>query len=175
MKFKSLALLLPLSALMSLPVQADETGWDAKTPSYLSLGLGAYDVKKDSNGGAADFRLEYRSGTPFFWKMKPWGGLEVNSDGSAWAGIGVLGDYVASNGLYFTPSFAPGLYTRGGSDKNLGHVIEFRTQVEVGYQFEGKSRLGIAISHLSNASIGERNPGTEVLNLYYHMPLDGWF
>jgi hypothetical protein len=31
--------------------------------------------------------------------------------------------------------------------------------------------LGVAISHLSNAGIGDRNPGTEIATLYYSLPL----
>ena len=50
--------------------------------------------------------------------------------------------------------------------------VEFRSQVELGYQFENQSRLSLAFSHISNAELGDDNPGTEVLNLYYHLPLD---
>jgi hypothetical protein len=33
--------------------------------------------------------------------------------------------------------------------------------------------LSLAFGHISNASIGTDNPGVEILNLYYSLPLDG--
>lgn len=76
--------------------------------------------------------------------------------------------------VVLTGSFAPGLYEDGGG-KNLGHTIEFRSQVELGYQFENRSRLSLAFSHISNGSLSDDNPGVELLNLYYHIPLDVLF
>ncbi len=74
-----------------------------------------------------------------------------------------------------TPSFGGGFYA-DGSGKKLGHEIEFRSQIELAYRFDNRSRLGVAFSHISNASIGgDKNPGVEVLNIYYALPLDGLF
>ncbi|HEY9547992.1 MAG TPA: acyloxyacyl hydrolase [Kiloniellaceae bacterium] len=140
-----------------------------ETPAVLSGGVGWYDFKIQDNE-AADFRLEYRHGDDFLW-LKPWGGLEVTSDGAVWGGAGVLIDITFFDAVVLTGSFAPGLY-EDGNGKDLGHLIEFRSQVELGYQFENQSRLALAFSHLSNGSLNEDNPGVEVLDLYYHIPLD---
>lgn len=140
-----------------------------ETPAVLSGGVGWYDFNLQDDQ-AVDFRLEYRHGDDFLW-LKPWGGIEATSDGSVWGGIGVLVDITFFDSIVLTGSFAPGLYEDGGG-KDLGHTIEFRSQVELGYQFENQSRLAVSFSHLSNADIGHDNPGTEVLNLYYHLPLD---
>jgi hypothetical protein len=142
------------------------------TPAVLSAGVGWYDFNLQDDE-AVDFRLEYRHGDDFLW-LKPWGGLEVTSDGSVWGGVGVLVDITFFDSVVLTGSFAPGLY-EDGSGKDLGHVVEFRSQVELGYQFENQSRLSLAFSHISNAHLGDDNPGTEVLNLYYHLPLDVLF
>lgn len=144
----------------------------SETPAMISAGVGWYDMnlKEDQ---AVDFRLEYRHDGSFLW-LKPWGGLEVTSDGSVWGGAGVLIDFVFFDSVVLTGSFAPGLWAKGGG-KDLGHVVEFRSQVELGYQFENESRLSIAFSHISNADLDDLNPGTEVLNLYYHIPLDVLF
>src|SRR3546814_389899 len=128
------------------------------------------DLFKIQDNEAADFRLEYRHGDDFLW-LKPWGGLEVTSDGAVWGGVGVLIDITFFDAVVLTGSFAPGLY-EDGNGKDLGHLIEFRSQVELGYQFENQSRLALAFSHLSNGSLNEDNPGVEVLDLYYHIPLD---
>ncbi|MGD1878183.1 MAG: acyloxyacyl hydrolase [Kiloniellaceae bacterium] len=143
-----------------------------ETPAVLSGGVGWYDVNLQDDQ-AVDFRLEYRHGDDFLW-LKPWGGIEATSDGSVWGGVGVLIDITFFDSIVLTGSFAPGLYEDGGG-KDLGHTIEFRSQIELGYQFENQSRLAVSFSHLSNADIGDRNPGTEVLNLYYHLPLDMLF
>ena len=140
-----------------------------ETPAVISGGVGWYDLV-DSDDEAVDFRLEYRHGEDFLW-LKPWGGLEVTTDGSVWGGIGVLMDFTFFDKIVLTGSFAPGLWSRG-SGKDLDHVVEFRSQAELGYQFDNKSRLSVAFSHLSNAGLGDDNPGVEVLSLYYHLPLD---
>ena len=142
------------------------------TPAVISGGVGWYDLVQ-SDDEAVDFRLEYRHGDDFLW-LKPWGGVEVTSDGSVWGGIGVLMDITFFDAVVLTGSIAPGLYEDGGG-KDLGSVFEIRSQVELGYQFENKSRLSLAFSHISNASVADDNPGAEVLNLYYHLPLDVLF
>ena len=46
---------------------------------------------------------------------------------------------------------------------NLGNNLEFRSGVELAYQFKDKMRAGVAIFHLSNGGISSQNPGTEAL------------
>jgi len=60
--------------------------------------------------------------------------------------------------LIFTPSFAPGLYHEGDG-KDLGHVIEFKSEVQFSYEISKNSKIGFSYNHLSNASIGDKNPG----------------
>jgi hypothetical protein len=143
-----------------------------ETPAVISGGVGWFDLVQNDDE-AVDFRLEYRHGDDFLW-LKPWAGLEATSDGSVWGGIGVLMDITFFDSIVLTGSIAPGLYEDGGG-KDLGSVFEIRSQVELGYQFENKSRLSLAFSHTSNASIADDNPGVEVLSLYYHLPLDVLF
>ena len=140
-----------------------------ETPAVISAGVGWYDLVQDDNE-AVDFRLEYRHGDDFLF-LKPWGGVEVTTDGSVWGGIGVLVDITFFDSVVLTGSFAPGLWAEGDG-KDLGHVVEFRSQVELGYQFENQSRLSVSFSHTSNANLDDTNPGVEVLSLYYHLPLD---
>jgi lipid A 3-O-deacylase len=60
--------------------------------------------------------------------------------------------------LTFTPSFTPGLYHEGNG-KDLGHVIEFKSEVQFSYAFSENSKIGFSYNHVSNASIGDKNPG----------------
>lgn len=58
----------------------------------------------------------------------------------------------------FTPSFAPGLYGEGNG-KDLGHILEFKTEVQASYNLSENSSLGMSYNHISNASLGNKNPG----------------
>ena len=60
--------------------------------------------------------------------------------------------------LMFTPSFAPGLYYEGDG-KDLGHVIEFKSEIQFTYEFSDNSHIGFSYNHVSNASLGDKNPG----------------
>ena len=60
--------------------------------------------------------------------------------------------------LTFTPSFAPGLYHKGDG-KDLGHVLEFKSEVQLSYAVSDKTSFGISYNHVSNASLGNKNPG----------------
>ena len=60
--------------------------------------------------------------------------------------------------LTFTPSFAPGLYHKGDG-KDLGHVLEFKSEIQFSYDFFGNSKVGVSYNHVSNASLGDKNPG----------------
>ena len=58
----------------------------------------------------------------------------------------------------FTPSFAPGLYHEGDG-KDLGHVLEFKSEVQISFDLSQSSKLGFSYNHVSNASLGDKNPG----------------
>ena len=60
--------------------------------------------------------------------------------------------------LTFTPSFAPGLYDKGDG-KDLGHILEFKSEVQLSFAFSENSKIGASYNHVSNASLGDKNPG----------------
>ena len=68
------------------------------------------------------------------------------------------------------PGAGVGAYSEGNG-KDLGHAIEFRTQVEFARRLRNDARIAIALSHISNASLGDENPGAEILSLYYSIPV----
>lgn len=145
--------------------------------ALLSFGVGYFDVlravKDDDADDAADFRLEYRHNQKL-WIFKPWAGIEGTSEGGIWGGAGVLVDIYFGKHVVLTPNFGVGVFEEG-SGLDLGSALEFRSQIELAYRFEDRSRLGIAFSHLSNAGIGDDNPGTEIATVYYHLPLEKLF
>ena len=130
-------------------------------PHFISLAAGYYDINDDMD--AAEFRAEFR-GRDGIWYFKPFGGLMVTSDEAVNVFVGTLVDFNLGSRFVVTPSFAVGLY-RDGDGKDLGHVIEFRSGIELAYRFDDRSRLGVSFYHLSNAGLDDHNPGTEVVSL----------
>ena len=141
-------------------------------PSFISLGAGATGVIADRKQGAA-FNIEYRSDYEL-WKIRPFVGGFATSDASVYGYFGFLLDIYFGNRWVLTPNTAVGAYTDGDGE-DLGHVIEFRSGFELAYRFDDRSRLGVAVHHLSNASIGDENPGTETALIYYSIPLNSLF
>ncbi|MDC0250021.1 acyloxyacyl hydrolase [Candidatus Pelagibacter sp.] len=60
--------------------------------------------------------------------------------------------------LSFTPSFAPGLYHEGDG-KDLGHILEFKSEIQFSYELSKDASIGLSYNHISNASLGDKNPG----------------
>ena len=86
----------------------------------------------------------------FLGILQPVTGLMMTADNAA---------YIYNEGpLKFTPSFTPGLYSKGDG-KDLGHVIEFKTEIQISYEFSSNSEIALSYNHISNASLGDKNPG----------------
>lgn len=149
-------------AVVAAPASAQE-------PSFLSVGIGWYDINDDMD--AVDLRIEYRSKAKVLGFVKPWVGIEITSDAAAYGVAGVLADIYFGRRIVLTPSFGVGVYA-DGDGKDLGSAIEFRSQLELGYRFDNRSRIALAFSHISNAHLTNQNPGSEILTVYYHVPLD---
>ena len=62
--------------------------------------------------------------------------------------------------LTFTPSFAPGLYHKGDG-KDLGSPLEFKSEVQLSIDLLPGTTLGYSQSHISNADLGDTNPGAD--------------
>ena len=57
-----------------------------------------------------------------------------------------------------TPSFAPGYYS-SGDGKDLGHSLEFKSEVQMSLNLSDSTQFGMSYNHISNASLGDKNPG----------------
>lgn len=98
-------------------------------------------------------------------------GAEIDTNSSTYGYAGLLYDYAINDKWSITPSLAAGFYSQG-SGKDLGGALEFRQNLEVSYKFTDQSRVGLAISHKSNASLYRANPGTETIQAVYSVSLD---
>ncbi len=154
-------LLLFLSNFSFVSAKADD-------PSFLTTGVGLFDFNREKDEGL-EFRFDYRSDKKV-WHFKPLATAAIVTNGMSFIGAGLLLDVYFGNRFVVTPSFAPTWWQGKTDDLDLGHGLEFRSQIEFAYRFDDRSRLGLGISHSSNASIGDKNPGTETLMLNYSYP-----
>tara|TARA_B100000579_G_C22618489_1_gene750746 strand:- start:70 stop:600 length:531 start_codon:yes stop_codon:yes gene_type:complete len=154
---------------------------------YDVFGIGIYDVKFDgsSSNYATDIRFERRLDNTLvdigpeednFFYLKPFVGVEVTTDSAFYVLGGIylednLGKLFTGNEneWNFTPSFGLGYYD-DGNGKKLGNALEFRTTFEISYQLKNQDRIGFSLGHISNANIGNKNPGVEIINLSYQKP-----
>ena len=93
----------------------------------------------------------------FLGNVSPITGGFLTENSAAYIYTGVEWN-VDMGGLTLTPSFAPGLYHEGDG-KDLGHVLEFKSEVQLSYAASERSSLSVSYNHVSNASLGDKNPG----------------
>jgi lipid A 3-O-deacylase len=94
----------------------------------------------------------------FLGNSSPVTGGFVTENSAAYIYTGVEWNYAMSDKIKFTPSFAPGIYHQGDG-KDLGHALEFKTEVQLSYAISESTNLGMSYNHISNASLGDKNPG----------------
>ena len=136
--------------------------------NLLTFGGGIWDWNDAETSGL--FNIEYRHGKRY-GPFKPMVGGLINTDHGFHVYAGIRIDLYLTDKIVVTPSFAPGLYERGDG-KELGHIVEFRSGLDLAYRRENGSRIGVEVHHLSNASLDENNPGTETFLFTYSIPLN---
>jgi hypothetical protein len=147
--------------LASLVGGPSARGSELGSGATLVAGSGWFDCNR-RHDQAAELRFEYRS-RPIAPGLRLVAASIATSDRSLFAGTGVA--YQFRVGAWdLTPTFVPGYYRRGDG-RDLGYPLEFRSQLEIGRRLRGGPRIAIALSHLSNAGLGSRNPGQESLTL----------
>ena len=156
---------------------------------YDIFGIGLYDIKFDGSqtNQATDLRYERRFDNSLveigpesenFFYLKPFVGIETTTDSAVYILGGIyLEDNLGTlfvgedSNFVFTPSFGAGFYD-DGDGKKLGNDIQFRTTFEFSYELKNKNRIGISYGHISNANLGDKNPGVEILSFSYQIPFN---
>ena len=93
----------------------------------------------------------------FLGTLSPITGGFVTENQALYAYTGIEWNFDLGS-INITPSFAPGLYGEGNG-KDLGHILEFKSEVQASWNLSESSELGMSYNHLSNASLGDKNPG----------------
>ena len=157
MKFRFLTFLLTFLCL-GISIQADENNTD------ISFYTGTFDVNDQVGDDKTSLiGIEHKNPDLFrdtlLGKFKPITGAFITGDSSVYLYTGVEGQYNVGP-LKILPSFAPGYYEKGDG-KDLGSVLEFKSEIKVGLDIFENSKLSYSYSHISNNDWGEVNPGTD--------------
>ena len=157
MKFRLLAFLFSLLFLVS-STHADDGSSD------LSFYTGTFDViDEEGDDQTTLFGIEHKNPNlfrdTFLGKFKPISGAFITGNSSIYLYTGVEGQY-GIEPLKILPSFSPGYYEKGDG-KDLGSVLEFKSEIKVGLDIFENSKLSYSYSHLSNNDWGDTNPGTD--------------
>ena len=136
------------------------TSSNADSGNKLSFYTGMFDFS-DDNKKSNLFGIQhinenlYRES--FLGTLQPVSGAMITADNAGYIYTGFQVPY-KSGSMTFTPSFTPGLYSEGNG-KDLGHVIEFKSEIQLTYELSSSSEFGFSYNHISNASLGDKNPG----------------
>ena len=166
MKFKIL-IVCSYFFLLILPLTAEENKFEKNTE--LSVYTGMFDFsdngKRSSLIGFQHQDEELNRDT-FLGNLSPITGAMITADNASYFYTGVQANYKIGN-LNFTPSFTPGYYSQGDG-KDLGHALEFKSELQLSLDLPADSQLGFSYNHLSNASLGDKNPGANsyMFNLF---------
>ena len=151
-----LLVLLITSCLTSFNSIAD----DSSNETELNFFTGLFDFSDDKQK-AGLFGLEHQNEDLFnksiFGKISPITGGFLTENNAFYLYTGVQAEYELGF-LKITPSFAPGYYNYGNG-KDLGYPLEFKSEIQVTLNLTESSNLGMSYNHISNASLGSKNPG----------------
>ena len=150
-----------VALVLAVPARADD-------PAFVAGSMGYYDVL--SGNEAAAFNFEYRSSYKLLSFLKPFGGLMTTTDKAVYGYGGLNVDVYLGRRLVLSGNAAVGAY-QDAEGKDLGHWIEFRSGVELAYRFDNRARLGVGFHHISNASLSDVNPGTEIASVIFAWPI----
>lgn len=142
-------------------ISADETKpSDSHQFNFFS---GVFDINTSSKKSSELFGIQHSNEDlfrdTFLGKLSPITGLMMTADTSSYFYTGVQAEYKIGK-LNLVPSFAPGLYTMGDG-KDLGSPLEFKSELQVSIDILPGTKLGYSQSHLSNADLGDKNPGAD--------------
>jgi lipid A 3-O-deacylase len=165
---RSRGILLSIILALATPLHASAADPPVEPEPMVSFSagkLGVFNQIGDSFEAGAAYRFR-----PFGrWALAPALGFLVHDDGTYFIYAELRRDFWLTERWVLVPSFGGGFFEKG--ELSLGHNIEFRSGLELGYRFDNEWRVGLALFHLSNGGIGDRNPGTEALVLSATAPM----
>ena len=126
----------------------------------LNLFTGMFDFSDDKQA-AGVFGLQHQNDDlfreSFLGRLSPITGGFLTENKAFYFYTGAQAEY--DLGIFtITPSFAPGYYN-SGDGKDLGSVLELKSEVQMSLNLSDSTEFGMSYNHISNASLGDKNPG----------------
>ena len=150
-----------LIALMSLSHLSFSNAQDIKSnETELNFFTGMFDFS-DHKQQAGIIGIQHQNDDlfreSFLGRLSPITGGFLTENNAYYLYTGAQAEY--DFGMFtITPSFAPGYYS-SGDGKDLGHALEFKSEVQMSLNLYDSTQFGMSYNHISNASLGDKNPG----------------
>jgi len=150
-----------LIALISFSFLSFANSEDKKSnDTELNFFTGMFDFSDDTQA-AGVFGIQHQNDdlfrNSFLGKLSPITGGFLTENNAFYLYTGAQAEY--DLGLFtITPSFAPGYYN-SGDGKDLGSALEFKSEIQMSLNLSNSTEFGISYNHISNASLGDKNPG----------------
>jgi hypothetical protein len=141
---------------------------DLSRPDELVLTGGAAEVLSGNKVAFAGIEYRFTRRDP---RIYPLFLMARATDSATYLGAALALEWKVSDAWRVTVSSGPGYYNRNRSPHDLGSSIEFLSNLEVSRALPHGRRIGLSFGHISNGSISDHNPGSEVLFLLYAIPL----
>ena len=156
---KNICYIIVVFLFLSSPVKTEENKKFFGTHE-LNFFSGIFDFSDDKKKSTI-FGIQHQDENlirdSFLGTLSPITGLMFTADNTAYIYTGVQAQYKIGN-LNIVPSFTPGYYNQGDG-KDLGYPIEFKSELQLSFDVLNNTELGFSYNHLSNASLGDKNPG----------------
>jgi lipid A 3-O-deacylase len=133
-------------------------------PASVGFSAGVFEV---FDRPQAEFSVDLRFSGKGRWQPRLIGTWAKG--GATFAGAGLLLHATPAEGWNFAIGFAPGYYERKRGPR-LGSRLEFFSTIEISRDLGRGRRLGLSIGHMSNGSLGDSNPGTETVSIFWLLP-----
>ena len=158
---KKIKLILPLLLFfLFTEVSSSEDKQKSFNDHQVNFHTGMFDYSDDGKkAGLFGFQHQNVSlnRNSFLGNLSPITGFIITEDNAGYLYTGVQVDYKIGS-INFTPSFTPGYYNKGDG-KDLGHSLEFKSELQFSIDLPSNAQLGFSYNHISNASLGSKNPG----------------
>ncbi len=144
----------------------------AQENAYLGVGAGVFKVYDEDNGTPLESYglISYRPSLKIY-EYGIWGSFACTNREFYLSG-GILQDFYLLENLVLTPKFGLGIYMNNNG-YDLGSPLEFCPTIQLSYEMDNKSRIGLRFVHVSNAELGDVNPGANAVSIIYSFPING--
>ncbi len=132
-------------------------------PTAITLGAGAIEFASEDSEAMLELGLE---GAPIerLWAVQPYASLLLADDTWYLSG-GALKQFPLRPGWHWGAGISAGYYDSGDAAFDLGHELEFKSRLFLGYELDADAQLRLEVGHISNADLDEKNPGADYLLL----------